>query len=308
MLGVLRDGLGFAVEEARVVNLRDGYPPNREGMIMRARVTRTLLDQMLRDDPEAPNLIDGAVFATTIGGNQAFFEADDVAARSSGPIRVGEVKSFPVVDGRAEPDKLAGALDQAATYILLGREVARGLDRDPGAIVDEAMLITPRNVAMRPILTLKNVGNRVHRMERLFAQVPSVADLATLAPRTMSFGVIADQRPREGRQPGVPDPHEGARLDTLHAMADSVGTTYEPSCLASCGLGRFCRARQFAAGSPHLAGPMVTRLLPGIHSLDLAADLAAGAVAGPAEGPAAVQLVRAARLYDRYGAPLAVGE
>src|SRR5205085_11231243 len=60
--------------------------------------SRHLIRTMLENDPHAPNLIDGAVFTASIGGVTAYFEADAVAARSSGPIHVGEVKSFPVVD------------------------------------------------------------------------------------------------------------------------------------------------------------------------------------------------------------------
>jgi hypothetical protein len=262
---------------------------------------------MLRDDPGAPNLIDGAVFETSLGGVRAYFEADAVAARSRGPIRVGEVKSFPVVDDRADPEKLGAALDQASHYIVLARQVAADLGHDPAAILAEAMLITPRNVGLQPTLSIKDVAGRVRRVERLLARVPSLAGLAGLVPPGITFGAVADRRPEGLRRADLPDPDADRRLDALHALADRVGTTYAPSCVTTCGLGRFCRSRQFAAGSPHLAGSKVVRLLPGVHSLDRAANLGDGAVPGPTEGPVATQLARAARLYDRYGAPLLTG-
>ena len=104
--------MGFDVRDARIVNLRDAYPKNRAGLVLRAHETKNLIGQILQGDRDAPNLIDGAVLTARIGGAHAFFEADALAARFDGPIHAGEVKSFPVVDGRPEPDKLGAALDQ----------------------------------------------------------------------------------------------------------------------------------------------------------------------------------------------------
>src|SRR5262249_16306675 len=147
---LLRERMGFAVADARVVSLREGYPTNRHGLIMRAHTARGLLDGMLREDPMAPNLIDGAVLTTSLAGVRAYFEADALAARARGPIHIGEVKSFPVVDDRGDPEKLGQALDQAAMYIHLVENLAAELGRDPGLISADAMLITPRNVGLRP--------------------------------------------------------------------------------------------------------------------------------------------------------------
>ena len=62
----------------------------------------------------------------------AFFEADEMAIGVGGSIVIGENKSWPVVDGRpTDEDALGAALDQAATYVLLGRRSIRdGVLRD----------------------------------------------------------------------------------------------------------------------------------------------------------------------------------
>lgn len=292
ILDILRARMGFGIGDARIANLRDGYPTTVSGMAVRAHDTRARFAEMLRGRTEAPNLIDGAVFATIVGGVRAYFEADAVAARAHGPIHVGEIKSFPVVDERADPEKLGAALDQAAIYILLARQLVTDLGGDPDLVSTDAMLITPRNVGLRPTLSVKNVEQRVARAERLLACVPTIADVAASVPAGASFGAIAETTSEEGD-----------RLHALHALADSVGTTYVPGCLSTCGLSRFCRMRAFAAGSPHLAGGQTVRLLPGVRSLARAAELAAGAPPGPGEGPVAGQLARAARLYDRHAGP-----
>src|SRR2546425_888908 len=91
-------------------------------------------------------LLVGTPFQAQVGGETAFFEADALAARFAGPIHGGEVKSFPVVDGRAEPDKLGAALDQISIYILLTQQLVAELGGDPDLAVSmTAMLIAPRN-------------------------------------------------------------------------------------------------------------------------------------------------------------------
>jgi len=288
ILELLRERMGFGIRDARVANLRDGYPPTAPGMALRANDTRGRFAEMLRGRPEAPNLIDGAVFAAMVGGVRAHFEADAVAARARGPIHVGEIKSFPLVDERADPEKLGAALDQAAMYILLSKQLVADLGGDPDLVSTDAMLITPRNVGLRATLSVKNVERRVARAERLLARVPTIADMAALAPAGASLAAIADRTTEEAR-----------RLDALDGLADRVGTTYVPGCLSTCGLARFCRKRAFAAGLPQLAGGQAARLLPGVRSLDRAVELAEGAPPGPTEVPVAAQLARAARLYDR---------
>jgi hypothetical protein len=288
LLALLREQMGFDVTDARVVNLRGVYPRNRDGMRLRAHETRTFLRDIARRDPSAPNLIDGAVLETEIGGIAAHFEADSLAARFGGEIHTGEVKSFPVVDGRCEPDKLGSALDQAAIYTLLTARTVEAAGGDPVIVSPKALLITPRNVGLRPTLSVIDVSRRMERTELLLSRAPDIRELARELPHGTSFGPVAD--------PGSePEP----RIEALHGLADQVGTRYVSSCVTGCGLYRFCRSRARACGSPSLVGEKGARLLPGVASLDRAAELAAGAPASMVEYPVAEQLALAARLYDR---------
>jgi hypothetical protein len=75
-LDLFRAELGFARSDARVVNLRAGYPKTSEGMSQRGEETRRLLGLIIQGDPAAPNLIDGAVLQASIGGLPAYFEAE----------------------------------------------------------------------------------------------------------------------------------------------------------------------------------------------------------------------------------------
>jgi hypothetical protein len=121
----------------------------------------------------------------------------------------------------------------------------------------------------------------------VFAAVPNAADVATATPADVSFGPVADAKA-----------DEQSRLDTLHDIADRVGTAYTPGCLTTCGNARFCRARAVASGSPCVSGTAAERLLPEILTLGRAESLIRGAAPTAAEAPAAALLERAGRLID----------
>ncbi|MCI0458973.1 MAG: hypothetical protein L0Z62_18600 [Gemmataceae bacterium] len=287
-LELLRPLLALPPTGARVVNLREGYPKGADRMPLRARDTAELLRRIVRGDPAAPHLIDGAVLTASIGGLLAYFEADALAALSGGEIRVAEVKSFPKVDDRVDPDKLGAALDQVAIYILLTRDEILRQGGDPERLVsDRALLITPRNVGLTPTLSEQRVEARIRRAQSLLDKIPPAADVAASVPRKLSFGPVADTHTDERR-----------RLDVLHGLADQVGTAYEPSCLGNCGNARFCRARAFRDDSPCLVGTTTLRLLPGISNLERAEELTRGAGPTAEEAPTAALLERAGQLYD----------
>jgi hypothetical protein len=291
VLELMRERMQFSVDDAKVVNLRVGYPRNRDGLEQRAVATRRLIGRVLEGSQEAPNLLDGAVLTGEIAGTTAYFEADAVAARFDGPIHAGEVKSFPVVDGRPEPDKLGAALDQVSVYLLLIGQLVEQLGGDPeAAISSKAMLIAPKNVGLTPTLETQDVAARVRRIRTLLGQpLPAAQSRAGIQPRV--FERIADT--------SVP---EKDRLRELNVLSSTVGTKLTSGCLATCGLARYCRSSHAACGSPIVGGEQLVRLLPGVQDLSRATELAAGVQPSAPEAPVARQLVRAGKLHaQRFG-------
>lgn len=287
-LALLQQKMGFQTTEAQISDLRRSFPATRQGMILRAHETRSLIAKIIKAAPDATNLIDGAVLKARIGGVEAYFEADALAARFGGLIHAGEIKSFPVVDGKADPEKLGSALDQVAIYIWLVCQLVEELGGDPTALVSSvAMLITPKNVGLTPTLSIQNVSRRITRLGRLLVSVPDAGAVLSLLPAGAGFGEIADR---------TIDPER--RVDALHSLADQVGTDYKPDCLSNCGNAIFCRERAFQQGAPCVSGPQIVRLLPGVRSLTRAAELTNGAPPNAVEGPAAELLARAGRLYN----------
>ena len=285
---VLTAGLATDFTFAAIENLREGYPPNRIGLRMRATVTQTRMAEIASGPPE-PVVLDGAVLEADIGGLPAFFEADEMAIGVGGQIIVGENKSWPVVDGKpTDEDALGAALDQAATYVLLGQQTLAQAGVDPACMSDNVVLVTPRNTGLAPSLHRQDVASRIRRIERLLSAVPDVQETAAATPPSVTFDAVADiTRP------------ETVRLEAFGDVTDVLGRVYEPaSCLTSCGFAWACRQRLFTDADPAMVGGQVARALPGIASLSRVAELGHGAPASPVEAPAAVPLARAGRLYD----------
>ena len=74
-IALLREHFDFEVTEVVPADLRHGYQKNRNGMIKRSAETHRLIGSILRGDPDAPNIIDGAVLPVRLGHATAYLEA-----------------------------------------------------------------------------------------------------------------------------------------------------------------------------------------------------------------------------------------
>ena len=283
LLELLREHLGFDTPDARIVNLRQELGTDMEA---RARRTRRLLREMAEGREGFANIVDGAVLQAAVAGHVANYEADGLAFRLGGRLRVVEVKSFPVVDGQADPVALAAALDQGALYIHLVRMALEAENLDPDLVSDKLVLVTPRNVGLTPTLHERGVGARIDRIRRLLDEVPDEAPATGTEGAPVRFAEVA---PRQGRS-------AEERIDAAFSICEDVGNEFGAAC-QGCGMYRLCRDRAFEIGAPELAGDSVARELAGVADLDRAAALADGALPTPMEAPAARALSRAADLH-----------
>jgi len=310
---LLEEHLDFP-KAAKTKNLRELHEKNSAGMATRADETRSIVEAHVKKKASAPNLIDGGVLSAEILGQRWYFEADAIAARTSEQLRVGEMKSFPVVDGRTEPDKLGSALDQAATYILLLEEMVAACGGDPTTLVSrEAMIITPRNMALSPMLSLQSVRSRIERSRRLLASAPRALDVLDTLSATRTFDPRTKAEREQAATSGSPSAQAKAdaaawqavpakrRLAQLDILREDVGNAYAPGCLSSCGLARYCRAHAQATSSPCVMGSAVERTLPGVSSLKRAVSLADGAKAKAGEQAVAQMLTFANDLIADVG-------
>jgi hypothetical protein len=253
LIQLLREKAGFPLTSVRIADLRSQAPPNTEGLRQRAAETRRLLRKIARNADDAPNIIDGAVLTCAIAGRIAYYEADSLAAATAQRLRIVEVKSFPITDGRCDQEKLGAASDQAAWYALLCRRelVEDGLR--PDVISDEGFIILPEGVGLKPTMLHQNLTARIRRAETLLAATPDPREIVSQLTDDLQF-------------PGL-DVDPETRLRTLEGLLDTVGTSYRPGCLQDCGMARLCRSRAYDSGLANLCGSAVVRQLPGVPTL-----------------------------------------
>ena len=290
LVTALQRDVNFTLPSPRLVDLRKGHPRNYLGLQIRAGKTKQLLLDIIEQRAGAPHLIVGAVFETPIVGIPSFLEADAVAARDSGhpQIYTGEIKSFPIVDGRLDSQQLGKATDQAAVYQLLLQMTVEDVGGDPSFVSPTAMIITPVNTGFQPRVSSLDISSRVQRTRELLEVVPELDELASKIPLAVSFETVANKNNTD-RQ----------RLDTLDVIADAAGTHLCSSCMAACPLFRFCRRRAHAGGELTVLGDTASRLLPGIGTMADVRRLSAGDQAPTGWETQAAELVASQKLYSR---------
>jgi hypothetical protein len=295
---LLRENFGYAVNEVVPLDLRHGFSKDIAGLTKRHRETRRALERILRGERDAPNIIDGAVLSANIGGYAAFLEADDIGAKAGPQLHAGEIKGWPVVDGRADDaGKFGEAKRQMGIYRYLTLDLVDQLGGNVEIVSPSGLLITPRNVGMTLTGSVVDLSTATTVAATTLANLPDPASFADVVRPGEGFGVVADQQRTEDE-----------RLEHLDTIVDVFGYRYGDSCLASCPLAKFCRSRAAANHEPAVAGTTVMRLLPGVRSLSRAAAIADGAAPTTEEqatgAPAVLQ--QAAQLYRDKAAHEAV--
>ncbi|GAA2317639.1 hypothetical protein SVIO_045200 [Streptomyces violaceusniger] len=136
--------------------LRDGSEPPGPGAVAtpdltapgpQGRTARTAL--ALREATEAGRwaLLDHPMVSLDVAGSPAFLEPDAVVVHPDGSWTVVEIKSFPMVDGSADPAKVGAAARQSAVYTLALERVASMIGRPPEGGGDTAEAVEAVDVA-----------------------------------------------------------------------------------------------------------------------------------------------------------------
>lgn len=219
-------------------------------------------------------LLDHPLLALEVAGTPAFLEPDAVVVRPDGRWTVVEIKSFPLLDGSADPAKVGAAARQAAVYALALERTAALVD---GASVDHrALLVCPKDFSNLPTAAPVDIRKQRSVTRRQLDRLTRVEELADALPAGTSFDT---ERPRE----------------ELTAAVESVPAAYAPECLAACELAFHCRDRARAEGSVTALGRGVRGELGALTTVGAALAAAAGRESDP-QDPTAQALRRAARL------------
>ncbi|MFH8368777.1 hypothetical protein [Streptomyces sp. NPDC018031] len=296
--------------------------PDLSALGPEGRTARTAL--ALREATAAGRwaLLDHPMVSLDVAGSPSFLEPDAVVVHPDGSWTVVEIKSFPVVDGAADPAKVGAAARQAAVYVLGLERVAERLGPDAGPDA-AAPAGRPALTVVRPAAQAAPGGGtddppEPRPMDSADAGAPPAARrvrhrVLLVCPKDFSnlptaelvdvrkqLSVTRRQLTRLTRVEEITAalpadltfdlrPADDGRTPTrpaaeLAAAVDAVDAAYAPECLAACELAFHCRERARAAGSVEALGRGVRGELGGLTTV--AAVLAAASGTCPADRPA----------------------
>ncbi|MEF2525202.1 hypothetical protein [Streptomyces sp. CS62] len=218
-------------------------------------------------------LLDHPMLALEVAGTPAYLEPDAVVVHPDGRWTVVEVKSFPLLDGSADPAKVGAAARQAAVYVLALEGTAAKVEA--AEVGHTVLLVCPKDFSNQPAAASVDVRRERAVTRRQLARLTRVEELAAALPAGLTF-----------------DPARPA-AELTEAVA-AVSASYAPECLSACELAFHCRERARAAGEATALGRSVRGELGGCATVTQALDAAAGR--GPADDPTAAALLQAARL------------
>lgn len=254
----------------------DAAVPELSAIGPEGRTARTAL--ALREATAATGgwtLLDHPMLSLDVAGSAAFLEPDAVVVHPDGNWTVVEIKSFPMLDGSADPAKVGAAARQAAVYVLALEEVAARLD-PPARVRHRVLLVCPKDFSNLPTASAVDVRKQRAVTSRQLARLTRIQDIADTLPEGACFS------------PELP-------AEQLTAAVESVAATYAPECLAACELAFHCRDRSRAAGAVTSLGRSVRAELGALTTVDEVLAAARGEAGDPRD-PAVAALRRAAAL------------
>jgi hypothetical protein len=240
------------------------------------RTARTAL--ALREAAEAPGtwtLLDHPMLALEVAGSPAFLEPDAVVVHPDGSWSVVEIKSFPMLDGSADPAKVGAAARQAAVYVLALEAVAARLEAAP-RVHHRIVLVCPKDFSNLPTASAVDVRKQRAVTSRQLARLTRLDEIAAALPDGVCFS------------PELP-------AGELAAAVAAVPATYAPECLSACELAFHCRERARAADAVTALGRAGRAELGSLTTVPDVLAAARGEAGDPAD-PAVAALRRAAQL------------
>lgn len=292
LLRLFREHLRLPIPEASYDDLSEvGGNASQE---LRHTQTRNMLGRAAAasaaggavDGREAGTMFDHPLLRLEVGGRHAYLEPDLIAFQVRGQFHVVEIKSFAVIDGRADGDKVAAAAIQSAVYVLALRGALAELGVPPAAVADETILVCPENFSNRPVASSLDVRKQLTVLCRQLARLDRIDDLLALLPPGLTFDLGSDDRGVPRREPAV-----------LAAAIRQVEARYAPECLNTCEMCFFCRDE--ARGTVSALGRDAHDDLGGVEHIATALRLARGSSPQERDGDradAAALLRTAARL------------
>src|SRR6185437_7423350 len=211
---LLREVLGLDLAEAHYADLSD-VGGNQDSELRHVYTKQRL--------PAAAGhrgtMCDHPLLRLPVAGRHAYLAPDLIAFQLRGMFHVIEIKSFAIVDGQADPAKVAAAAIQSAVYVLALRDL---LGRDD-MVHHETILICPRDFSNQPAAARIDVRRQLSVLRRQLARIARIEELLAHYPDDLTFDLDPDEHQRPRRPP-----------DALANAIRQVGASYAPECLSTC--------------------------------------------------------------------------
>lgn len=263
LLTVLREQFGFDDREPRIldINAGAGVLGSEAWLQDRARQTDQALGEMARGTVGAPSLVDHPVLVFELAGVPMYLEPDALAFRIGGKLEVVEIKSYPVIDGQADPSKVAATAGQSAVYVLALRAAMERLGLDLELVAWSVILIAPRNFSRQPTAHRIPIRKKAAAISRVLQSIPNTMEVLDRLPSEFTLG------------PSAEGPGCASRTAEAVKMLPAV---YVPECLSSCDMAQFCRAEALARDDVGRIGRPARDALAGLEALGEVLKLARG--------------------------------
>jgi hypothetical protein len=295
LLPLVRQHLGLEVHDIRQKQLskpemRTQYPAvkSRQHVAdLRVKMTRDYLADMLQGDRHAINLLQHPYLMLPLGDMPAYLEPDLLAYASTGDLSPIEIKSFPCIDGIADPAKTAEAARQTAVYLIALRRVVTDLGQPASRIDTRGLLVMTRDFGLDATGSVLNLRPQVRRLERVLAQFPHVTALAAKVPTLVALPAMPDK-----------DATPQQKIEAGRQAREAVGSLpmrFGDGC-PSCPMLDFCRGQASREDSVAQLGTEAANLCGDVETVNHALALASGdrVPANVAEEAVADELRRAA--------------
>lgn len=297
VIDLVRRHLGFEIPHVRqldlsveAVELVHGSADND----LRVKLTRAELKRWLAGDPTAYNLLRHAMTSLNVGGTTVYLEQDVLAFMVGSLLVVVEIKSFPAIDGRADPEKVGSSARQSAVYVISLQDTVASLGFEPNRVSLRSLLILPTNFGFTPSGHVVDLRAAVARLRRQLESAPAIDNILEGLPDDLVLPALPEKKATtEQRRTAA-----SYAAETVSAIPARFGE----ACV-NCPLFVFCRGTERLVGSTAQLGSAVSNACGDVGTVQAALDLARGnrQARTASERALAEVLGRAAAIARRYG-------
>ncbi|MFJ3490690.1 hypothetical protein [Leifsonia aquatica] len=193
------------------------------------------------------------VLRLPIGSRLAYIQPDVIALAAKGRIHVATVRTFPVVDGSADPKQVSNAINESAVHVLALQHLAVKHGFPADRISTEVMLVLPTGTTLRePTALVLPTELALRRLRRLLSREAEAEQVLASLGDIGSFPAQPTKKTDEATKAEV--------AASAREVLAQIPLRFRDDCV-SCPLFRTCRDELGAQGQTARLGTAVAESL-----------------------------------------------